>query len=684
MPACGDDASVGDTDGETDTDPTTSPTGPTGPTGPTTDPTEGDSSSTTDMPGDGSSSSGERDTDTDTDTGGTLGPVAIWTTANPAGRDADRVTALAPALDGANVELPVAGEVLGIQSLAIANGDGWASFDGNGENASGLMFLPDIDETSMDGTIGLGQRLIRGSEAGLVSPKGVFITPNSVVVADVGAGNIKGFSRDAVEGDGPTWVIDDLGSSDAVWDIHYDLGLDMLFAAGTNGELQVYENFAADLGADGPDRTIIPTLEGTQVSVNLHGVATNGGALYLTDVGDAMVDDDGQIFVIEDAATAMGMVEVDQQITGNMLGNPVDLEVRSNVTETVLFVAEKANSTVITFARGLLDDGFTGRGTVAVAGAESVALTAASIFATANPGGFDGDQALRLIQPIAGGLAIENTLTTPGSVSSQQSVHLMASGEAWITVDGPATGGGAGVAYVENLPGFAGEALDLSAMRIWGDQTGLVAPKGLDVASDGSMVFVADVGTGDIRVFAGDASNDAPMFVLDAGEATFWDVEYDDASDRVYASGTDGVVYVFDDVGTDQGDAVARMITPTDGTDVISVNLHGIQYDAVSDVLMLTDVGDAGVADDGQIFAIADAAEAEGMTEVALRIAGASTGLGNPVDLAFDGVDLYVAEKANSMVLRYDGVLALAGEIDAAADASIEVVNAESVQVQAR
>ena len=161
-----------------------------------------------------------------------------------------------------------------------------------------------------------------------------------------------------------------------------------------------------------------------------------------------------------------------------------------------------------------------------------------------------------------------------------------------------------------------------------------------------------------------------------------WDVDYDDDADRVYGSGTDGVVYIFDDVSTEGSDAVARAVTPTDGGDVISVNLHGIHYDPASDALLLTDVGDAAVADDGQIFVISDASSAEGMTDVALRIAGDSTSLGNPVDLAFDGVDLYVAEKANSLVVRYDAVLELSGDVNAAADASFEVVNAESVQVQ--
>ena len=49
--------------------------------------------------------------------------------------------------------------------------------------------------------------------------------------------------------------------------------------------------------------------------------------------------------------------------------------------------------------------------------------------------------------------------------------------------------------------------------------------------------------------------------------------------------------------------------------------------------------------------------------------------------VAFNGINLYIAEKANSMVLRYDGVLALADANNVAATAMIDVINPESVQL---
>jgi hypothetical protein len=89
------------------------------------------------------------------------------------------------------------------------------------------------------------------------------------------------------------------------------------------------------------------------------------------------------------------------------------------------------------------------------------------------------------------------------------------------------------------------------------------------------------------------------------------------------------------------------------------------------------------VTTDGAIFVIAGADAADGDVAVQAAIRGDQTKLGNPVDIAFDGVNLYVAEKANSLIQRYDGVLDLAGEQNIAASAEIASANPESVQIVA-
>ncbi|MGB5981269.1 MAG: hypothetical protein WBG46_03920 [Nonlabens sp.] len=88
------------------------------------------------------------------------------------------------------------------------------------------------------------------------------------------------------------------------------------------------------------------------------------------------------------------------------------------------------------------------------------------------------------------------------------------------------------------------------------------------------------------------------------------------------------------------------------------VRTHGIAYDSDDDVLLLTDIGDAGSDSDGGIHVITNAllkidAVADGGTlPVAgnqVRISGPSTLLGNPVDITYDDESdtIFVAEKAN-------------------------------------
>jgi hypothetical protein len=123
-----------------------------------------------------------------------------------------------------------------------------------------------------------------------------------------------------------------------------------------------------------------------------------------------------------------------------------------------------------------------------------------------------------------------------------------------------------------------------------------------------------------------------------------------------------------------------RVVTPVDGMGgKISVNLHGIYYVPGDDTLLLSDVGDAASASDGQLFTIANASTVMNTAPTVVRIAGSNTALGNPVDIEFDGTNLYVAEKSNDLLLRYDNILDRTGFQNSAADLATKVTKAESV-----
>ena len=61
-----------------------------------------------------------------------------------------------------------------------------------------------------------------------------------------------------------------------------------------------------------------------------------------------------------------------------------------------------------------------------------------------------------------------------------------------------------------------------------------------------------------------------------------------------------------------------------------------------------------------------------------LNIGGANSNLGNPVDIMYSGSDLFVAEKSNNVIMRFDNILASEGG-DIAANATISFNAPESV-----
>ena len=307
------------------------------------------------------------------------------------------------------------------------------------------------------------------------------------------------------------------------------------------------------------------------------------------------------------------------------------------------------------------------------------------VYATSNPDGLSSDAVVRLASDLSAPQATFGGLT---GVASVQSVAFDGSGNAFVTVD--LVGSLGGIVYVPALCNRdaegctnAGTSIGAGARLVSGLSTGLTAPKGLIVA--GSRVIVADQGSSSIRVFSTAATgNQAPEFtVTDLGTGTsVWDAAYDASGDRLYVASTNGLVLVYDDFLSARGaDGPDRTIAPADDAgDPISVNLHGIAYDRSRDLLVVSDVGSATSATDGQLFTIASASTADGATAVRARVSGGATQLGNPVDLALAANGhVYVAEKANDLVLRFDDLLTATGSAGVAADVSLAVESAESV-----
>ncbi|RJF33220.1 hypothetical protein D4741_17970 [Pseudoalteromonas gelatinilytica] len=552
-------------------------------------------------------------------------------------------------------------------------------------------------------------RILTGTNTTLVNPKGIHISNKYglVFIADFNAMQVTVFGKEAAGDVAPlaTTITDA-----KPWDLTYDENNDRLYVALTNGDVAVYDSYVMGGFAATPTRTITPSDEtGTKISVNIHGIALDmsSNKLVLSDVGSASDATDGALFVISNAAQADGMVAVDRHIAGpmSMLGNPVDI----SLTGSDLRVAEKSNDAVLVFSNIFAGES----GDVSpdlitpTTKPESITETVMhnnmqdssdiimvnmpllGVAVSSNPGtaGPTTGQISRLNAPLTAELATYNASQTIESVAFDKS------GTSYATFDDAATSMGGIVISNKVATQRNGESYATSQDRtIMGANTGIISPKGIDLASDTGMVFVAEFNatTPGILIFSSCATGDvSPLMTLTpSASARPWDVDYDPSTDRAFVALTNGTIAVFDEVkskwmaGMTAITGEDRLITPASGGTafVAPTNIHGIDYDPLSDSLIVSDVGSAADATDGKIYVINNAAMASGLTNVSVNIAGPASQLGNPVDIMYTGNDLYVAEKSNGLVMRFDNILnSPSGDI--AATVSYSFTAPESVAI---
>ena len=207
-----------------------------------------------------------------------------------------------------------------------------------------------------------------------------------------------------------------------------------------------------------------------------------------------------------------------------------------------------------------------------------------------------------------------------------------------------------------------------------------------------SLVAVASVGDEDND---DDSDDDNRIFLLDAARADIeteaivrvpfqlWGLEW--IGDDLYAvmDGTDSVA-VYEDFDDASSTGDTAVLEPTYKFRVEGLTrTHGITY-GEDDILFLTDIGEAGSDRDGAIHVVPnfdiDAIQDEvraGTLPLGrqIRIAGASTFLGNPVDVAYDddNNNLFVAERAR------DGGRLIAFDMNEISDLAGETVAREVI-----
>lgn len=608
--------------------------------------------------------------------------------------------------------------------------DGTLYQNSDAEGSAGIRaFSQAADRADMDSFGSVDRQIGSSPGKGLSTLSGMGLLA-SCDVTDAAA-DLKLYSTTAGEQASPVALMDLPASC---WDSAYDAQTDRLYLAMTDGTLGIIDavsdlgllmpeqdSTAVVLGNDVIDRTLsVVDADGMQLSVNFHGVAVENGMVLVSDVGSPDSPSDGALYVFADD----GVLDGEQNsaaVAGpaTMLGNPVDVL----LVDGAAIVAEKSNDAVLVFNEVAASSGdvapdhvrtFTKPESLVQFPEAEVLMDASDISsgtsvsrllvgqnpAVMQQGAETADNSmvgriLVLDLPVVDGAEDMSVMTgmmsgDPGQESFRtlENIQLDTAGNGYAVFD--ITDGSSvtdrGVMVINALDKRAGTSVDTNGLdRLMGGiSAGLTSPKGVEIAGEQGALIIADIGNeataASLVVLSATAGMDTmPLFsVMDTGSGAIWDTDYDPENDRLYAAGTTGDVLVYDDFFAMGASAVPSRTIRVAAAGVVS-NIHGIVHDLNSDTLIVTDVGDAGNASDGSLYVIENASTASGEVAPRATIAGSETALGNPVDLAFDGMHAYIAEKSNDQVLVYRDVLDLQGMVNTAADESMAVLKPESV-----
>jgi hypothetical protein len=427
------------------------------------------------------------------------------------------------------------------------------------------------------------------------------------------------------------------------------------------------------------------------------------------------------------------------------LGNPVDIALNGNA----LFVAEKANNrllvwdNVFTVANDAAPDRVVvedqpealslerNDGASAFHDVSDITIddTVDAIFVVQNPASSvpaavgEGDVKRVAIDTLAGTdrfNLLDNLVTgTPGNFNLQNG-SMDATGDTYfsfdndrnlqIVVNQDTDGGILVIGRMANArptedgtPAFA--PTRTRDRLIVGNNTKLVRPKGVEVVNSLGLILVCE--SAGIFNFAAPTPFREPKilaFSIAAGGnvapvmesravagASPWDLDYDPINDRLFVALTNGQMLVYDTYretgGVNGPDRVVTISSPASPNvrAFTTQNLHGIVYVQEADVVILSDVGNDARNDDGRIYVLENASTITGLVPYSGILAGPRTTLGNPVDLAYNGNSLFIAEKLNtssqSAVLRFDVVIGATGGDVAPnmATGATNILSAESV-----
>lgn len=440
-----------------------------------------------------------------------------------------------------------------------------------------------------------------------------------------------------------------------LWGIHAD-GSTLYAIEDNSNRLAIFEDFFNQTEAD----IQIPFFVEIEGIIRTHGLTyiANRDMMILTDVGAGTNPEDGAFTIIKNfkVASADGLVDLNEQIRvqgdATFLGNPVDVAFEPD--EMMIYIAERANNggRVLGFAMPAMSGNYMPTYNDLFAGASAVYLSSDNGIGSPNPSTPDVADRFFVSSNTQRVIATYN-IQADNSIMKQQFVNANMDADGiyydkssdilyQVNRTGSAVNSYTGVnaaLKAGNMPQISGSsAAEFSNGRelaVSGDWL-VVAQDGNEANGNQNSLVIFDKNTLVLRNKIDVGFN---LWGIHAEGSTLYAIEDNSNRLRVYAD-------FFNQL---DNDIQVPFEISIDGL----VRTHGLTYDAGRDIMYLTDVGAASSPDDGAVIIINNfvSASSDGSINAneQIRIAGANTFLGNPVDIAYDGQRnmIFVAERAN-------------------------------------
>ncbi len=507
------------------------------------------------------------------------------------------------------------------------------------------------------------------STANLESPREIAVNGDTYVVADNGSHKFFVYSRS----NSGFSLLNTVDIPFPVWGIAFK-GNDLYAVVDSSSDLAVFYDFEANV----MDGTFMPskrvTIEGI---VRTHGLTYSGSddVMIMTDIGDAEnTTDDGGFHVINnfsekfDALSDGEVLSVNDQIRvagpSTMMGNPIDVAYDSE--EDAIYISEIGNGKVLGFTS--IGDG----GDLTPDFSRDLAAASSIYFSSDET---DGDTGMATANQRT---ELYATSTANGNVSIYDaSGNLMktvttesesSEGIYYSSMNDAIIQGSRSEMRLEYYSDFDAAMDESTIMAEFAGNNDLMSPR--EIAVYGNKVVVADNNEHEFYIYTFNGSSFTLENTLDPG-FNVWGITFK-GNDLIAVVDNSSDIAIFNDfLSNDMNGVVAadKRIT-IDGI----VRTHGIDYSAADDVLVLTDIGDAGnTTDDGGFQVIQDfsgkLAETNDGGNISqseqTRVSGMSTMMGNPIDIAYDNKTkkVFIAEVGNGKILVFNDVLNASGDM---------------------